>query len=68
MAMVRFATTCDRCGKRSEEYTAWPGCRECGQDICGDCTEPGTLIEAELDTPARCLCRACASNQEGDPQ
>ena len=36
MGMVRFATKCDWCGKRSEEYTSWPHCRECGLDLCPD--------------------------------
>jgi hypothetical protein len=34
MSHVRFATTCDVCGKRSEEYATWPYCRECGIDLC----------------------------------
>jgi hypothetical protein len=49
MVMVRFATKCDRCGKRSEEYTSWPSCRECLNDTCPDCTHPGTLQEHDYD-------------------
>lgn len=59
--MVRFATTCDRCTARSEEYSAWPSCRECMDDICPDCAEPGSLMEADLDCPAKVTCRACAA-------
>lgn len=38
MSLVRFATICDRCGKRSEEYTCFKSCTECADDICPDCT------------------------------
>ena len=45
MAMVRFASTCDTpsCGRRSEEYTAWPQCRTCHKHVCGQCAEPFTV-------------------------
>lgn len=62
--MVRFATTCDRCEARSEEYTAWPSCRECLADICYDCAEHGSLLEADLDQPEKVTCRQCAAELE----
>lgn len=36
MSVVRFASTCDHpgCGVRSEEYTEWPECRDCGNHCC----------------------------------
>ncbi len=57
--MVRFATTCDHCQARSEEYTAWPSCRECMEDTCYTCAAQGTLIEADLDQPETVLCQSC---------
>ena len=66
MTVVRFATTCDRCHERSEEYTAWPYCRDCLEDICPDCAEPGSLIEADLDQPATVQCRRCLREVTGD--
>jgi hypothetical protein len=64
MAVVRFATLCDRCRKRSEEYTAFPSCRECLDDICPDCAAPGTTTDADLDSPATCLCKQCGAAKE----
>lgn len=56
--MVRFATTCDECQKRSKEFTAWPTCRECWRNICPTCRWPGSLEENEgVDTV---LCKDCA--------
>lgn len=83
MAMVKFATTCDviasltprpperpiinRCGKRSAEYTAWPSCRECGDQVCPDCTEPksweerNVTFEGGVDAPIETVvCKPCA--------
>lgn len=59
--MVRFATTCDRCTARSEEYTAWPSCRECLDDICDACAQAGTLHEGDGEGPDTVLCAACAA-------
>lgn len=58
--MVRFATTCDHCAKRSEEYTAFPSCRECMDDICPECAEPGTFTDPDVDRPSTCICHKCA--------
>lgn len=64
MTMVRFATVCDRCEKRSQEYSSWPSCRECLDDICPDCQGHDTLIDADLDSPATCLCVECVAAWE----
>lgn len=66
MSMVMFATICDPCGKRSEEYSAFPSCRTCMEDVCPDCS---TNIDDEhkradclrcLETPERGdLCQRC---------
>jgi hypothetical protein len=63
MAIVRFASLCDYagCGKRAEEYTAWPTCRECLDDFCPDHYVPGSKTDPDLDAPEKCLCRACAA-------
>lgn len=61
MSTVRFATTCDRCHKRSEEYTAWPICRECNGDVCYNCVAPNTLTEVDLDNPETAVCKECLS-------
>ncbi len=62
--MVRFATTCDRCKARSDEYTAWPSCRECGDDICPGCAVDGTLDYGDGERGDRVLCRQCAAERE----
>lgn len=62
MAIVRFATICDHCGTaRSEEYIAWPSCRECLQDTCPECATPGSHEEEEWESGVRvtCLCHTC---------
>jgi hypothetical protein len=60
--MVRFATLCDRCKARSDEYTSWPHCRECGEDRCPGCYVPGTLRED--DGRNTVLCEPCAEHNE----
>lgn len=57
MSMVRFAQLCDRCGKRSEEYSYWYDCRECMEDVCTDCIVPGT----EDDEYGDAMCKKCAA-------
>jgi hypothetical protein len=57
MSMVRFATICDQCGKRSEEYAGWGDCRECGDDVCPADILPGTFNEET----GKCLCRRCSA-------
>jgi hypothetical protein len=63
--MVRFATTCDRCGKRSNEYTAWPSCRACMEDTCPECAKGGTLVEGDGERADTVVCRVCAEQGEG---
>jgi hypothetical protein len=69
---VRFATLCDHnvniagcvpCRARSEEYTAWPRCRECGGEFCPAHQQPGSKTDADLDTPETCLCLLCEEDQ-----
>jgi len=57
---VRFATTCDApgCTARSAEYTAFPSCRECLEDICPAHAAPGSLDES-VDGRPTVLCLAC---------
>lgn len=78
--VVRFATTCDiertvarpvsgpsttvLCGARSDEYTAFPHCRECLADVCPDHEAPGTRVDADLEQPATCVCVVCAEGQQ----
>ncbi len=68
--IVKFATTCDYfdhslpsgsriCGKRSEEYTAWPTCRNCNDHTCPDHMKVGSKTEADVDKPETCLCLDC---------
>lgn len=57
MSTVMFATRCDHCEEKSEEYTWWPQCRECLADTCFDCD-----IESQRDEETnRTLCRDCAA-------
>lgn len=58
--MVRFATVCDSygCGRRSEEYSAWPTCRGCDRDVCDGC-RAHTFDDADVDRNETCLCREC---------
>lgn len=63
--VVRFATVCD-CGAKSEEYTAWPSCRDCGEYICPACMVPGSASEDEANLGT---CKACtALAEEDDPR
>ena len=39
--IVRFAHICDKCSQCSNEYEAYPSCRECGDDICFYCRNTG---------------------------
>lgn len=60
MAIVRFATTCDTCSRRSEEYFSWPTCRECQGDFCLDCDVPCARTEDERHET---LCKKCQANE-----
>lgn len=59
MSTVRFATLCDKCGRRSEEYSSWPGCSECLADVCSDCDIPGERTEDERN---QTLCKLCLAD------
>lgn len=37
MGIVKFASICDLCGVRGEEYSMFPSCRDCGADVCPKC-------------------------------
>ena len=56
MSMVRFAVICDFCNRRSEEFTGWYTCRECGLDVCDDCAADGSCGD---DETRKALCEAC---------
>lgn len=72
MAMVKFTTTCDVpvgqesgiCGRRAGEYTAWPSCRSCYDNVCPAHQVPGSLTEADVDCPETCLCMPCGADPE----
>lgn len=57
MATVRFASICDvpDCGARSDEYSVWPVCSECGRDICMTHQVVNTLDEEQN----KALCHDC---------
>lgn len=55
MSLVMFASICDFCGTRGEEYSAYPRCRVCDQDVCPDCSVPGATDEETGKT----LCWEC---------
>lgn len=55
--MVRFATLCDTCKARSEEYSSWPSCQECQLDVCPKCYVSGSWTEDERH---EALCLHCS--------
>lgn len=61
MSFVRFASICDKdgCGARSEEYSAWPNCRngDCQQHTCPAHMVPGS-VRSDVDV-YDCLCLDC---------
>ena len=58
MSMVMFATLCDRCTKRSEEYTSWPTCKDCGEHICESCDIASERTQDERNETLCFECRA----------
>lgn len=56
MSLVPFAMLCDKCGSRSKEYTPWPCCKDCRDDVCPKCDVPSERSE---DEASKTLCRAC---------
>lgn len=57
--MVKFATLCDSCHKRSNEYMRWPYCMVCMRDICYDCLQDESLREADFEQPECGMCKDC---------
>ncbi len=55
--LIRFATLCDKCDKRSEEYTAFPTCEHCMDDVCPDCYVPNSFTNDERN---QAVCNDCA--------
>lgn len=60
MSMVRFATLCDKCKWKSEEYTSWPSCKDCLEDICPYCDIPEARTE---DERGQTLCKECSEER-----
>ena len=56
MSIVRFAMLCDKCGRRSDEYSSHATCKDCDLDICGMCDEEDERTEDEAN---RTLCHDC---------
>lgn len=71
--IAMFATICERCSRRSPEYASWPHCRNCGDEVCPQCsTNPGTEnrtkggsgdpeydVEVEVCDCLECLAEIC---------
>jgi primosomal protein N' len=55
MSKVRFASICDDCGSRSDEYVAFPICRVCGDDVCTHCG----IESMRDDETGRTTCHKC---------
>lgn len=53
MSTVRFASICDKCGAKSEEYSCFPSCNECLEDTCWECCQESD------DESLRCVCKEC---------
>lgn len=64
MSVVRFSNVCDvpHCNRHSEEYTRWPTCRDCLQDVCPDHYTPESYDAGEGRPTAICL--SCAAEAE----
>ncbi len=58
MSIIPFCSICDveGCESRSEEYSSWPSCIECGEEVCSNHQDPGTYDEET----GECLCLRCA--------
>jgi hypothetical protein len=35
--LVKFASVCDRCGRRGAEYSNLPLCYDCFEHVCAEC-------------------------------
>lgn len=55
MATVPYATICDNCGSRGQEYlTHVIPCCHCEADVCADC-----CVTFDPDPPGHALCKLC---------
>lgn len=54
-------STCTSCNAKSALYTTFAECRDCGEQTCSTCADPGTWRDADLDEPESCLCCSCGS-------
>lgn len=60
MSYVKFACKCDQCGKRSEEYTSWPACTDCMDDVC-----PAHWVPDSYDPEKnKALCFLCSVGRD----
>lgn len=55
MSIHKFYHRCDKCGTRGEEYSAFPSCRECFEDVCLACS-----TDHDPET-GRATCHQCAA-------
>jgi hypothetical protein len=62
MAAVRFCSACDVCGAASSEYSAFPTCIYCGDEVCIVHCAPGSAD----DETGRCVCIACEAELEAE--
>jgi transcription elongation factor Elf1 len=53
MSRHRFFDRCDHCARASAEYTPWFHCRECGDNVCDQCS-----MEGDVET-GKALCGRC---------
>ncbi len=61
MPVPRGCNQCVHCRRISPVYALFPTCRDCSEETCPDCQEPGSLIDPEDgEHEASCLCRPCA--------
>lgn len=63
MTFVRFATLCNFCCARSEEYTAFPECWDCGRHVCPTCSPEGK-IEGGDGEPLNTQCPLCLREEK----
>lgn len=63
MSVVRFAMLCDKCQRRSEEYSCWPSCRDCGEHTCDACDLASQRTEDERNET---LCGECHERNEAE--
>lgn len=60
--IVRFASICDKCEARSQEYSSWPRCRECDEDTCSACEVQGQADDESGTT----WCKECAGDDDAE--